>query len=220
MSKAYKNPEEMIKNQEENKKEAIKNLYKINNELKNSRKKRVLKIILPIIMLFILFKMFIGEIHLNLPIYYNHRLYEVTVNEELVNVCIDEYRKKTIIPFIIYNNYVGLHCFHQDNVEEKTNIFNKGDEIHITINSFECFNLTNDKMSCYPNYKNLTKKEAKDIKYSLRIVRNYKGETVIYDGDFIDDITNYFVEKGTHSISIIAEHGNVKSIVSFSIKIE
>ena len=220
MNKVYKSREEMTKDQEKNKNEAIKSLYEINNELKSQRKKKFLKIVLPIVILFILFKIFIGEINLNLLVYYNHRLYEVTLNKELITVCVDEHRKTTIIPYIIYNNYVGLHCFHQDNEGSTGNTFKLGEEIHITIHSFECFNSTNTKMACYPNYKNSIKKETNDTKYSLRIVRNYKGETVKYDGKFVNDITNYFTEKGTYSISVTAEHGNVKSVVSFSVKIE
>lgn len=147
------------------------------------------------------------------------RLYDVTLNKELISVCVDEYRKTSIIPFMINNNYNDLHCIHQDDGGRRTRIFNKGDKIYITINSFECFNsINNAKSSCYPN-KDQRKKETNDTDYSLLIRRSGGAEKIIYDGDFVNDITDYFSEKGVYSISIIAKHGYVKSIVSFSIRI-
>lgn len=218
-NKIYRSLDEMANDNKDKSKEALRELNKSIIETRKERKRKHIKLIIFIISIFSLFKIFIGEINLNLPIYYNQRLYDVTLNKKLITVCVDENRKSPIIPFMIYNNYVDLHCFHQDDEGTTTRIFNKGDKIHITINSFECFNsINNGKTSCYP-YKNQRKKETKDTKYSLLIQRAGGAAKVIYDGDFINDITDYFFEKGVYDISMIAKHANVKSVVSFSIKI-
>jgi len=216
MNKKYKNIEEVLEEEELNKKEALKELNRLDIEIRKERKQKLIKIGLPIIVLFILFKIFIGEINLNLPIYYNHRLYEVTLNDEFIDVCVDEYRNIPIIPFLINNNYHDFHCFHQHGVGIERE-FNKGDKIHITFDSFECLTEDGFKTSCWPYKSHNIKKETNDAKYSLIINRNYRGTTVIYDGDVVNDITDYFSEKGTYTINIIAKHGNVKSIVFFGI---
>ncbi|HHW69526.1 MAG TPA: hypothetical protein GX747_04235, partial [Tenericutes bacterium] len=129
------------------------------------------------------------------------------------------YRNIPIIPFIVSNNYVGLHCFYQDDIGTKTHTFNMGDKIYIMINSFECFNsINNAKTSCYPN-KSSIKKEVNDINYSLIIRKVNKAQTIIYDGDFTNNITDYFSEKGLYDVNIIAKYGNVKSVIFFSIRI-
>jgi hypothetical protein len=220
MNKIYKSLDEMINEKKDENKEVLKELNKSITERKKEKKQKVIKIIILIIVIFSLFKIFIGEINLGLPIYYNYRLYNVTLNEKLITVCVDEYRKIPIIPFIINNDYVDLHCFHQDEEGTKTRPFNKGDTIYITINSFECFNsINNGKTSCYP-YNNQRKKETNDTEYSLIIKRAGGAEKVMYNGDFVNDITDYFSEEGVYSISMIAKYRNVKSVVSFSIRIE
>lgn len=218
-NKKYRNLDEIINDNEKESKEVLKELNKLINESKKERKQKIIRIIIISLSMLSLFKIFIGEINLSIPIYYNYRLYDVTLNKKLISVCVDEYRKNPIIPFIVNNNYVDLHCFHQDAEGMKTRIFNKNDKIHITIDSFECFNsINNGKTSCYP-YKNQRKKEVNDTKYSLLIQKAGGAEKVIYDGDFVNNIIDYFPEKGVYSISMIARYGNVKSNVSFSIEI-
>jgi hypothetical protein len=218
-NKIYKNVKEMVKDHEQERKKLLDEMIKTDVELKKEKKKKFIKLIIFSLSIFSLFKIFIGEINLYLPIYYNHRLYDVTLNEKLISVCVDEYRKTPIIPFMINNNYTELYCFHQDAEGMTTRVFYKGDKIHITINSFECFNsINNAKTSCYLN-KNQRKEETKDTKYSLLIQRAGGAEKVIYDGDFVNNITDYFSEEGVYSVSMIAKYDNVKSIVSFSIRI-
>lgn len=98
-------------------------------------------------------------------------------------------------------------------------VLNKGDEIYITINSYECISsITGGKTSCVP-YKNQKKKEVNDTNYSLLIRKAGGKEKMFYDGKFVNNITNYFYEKGVYSVSIISRYENVVSNVSFSIKI-
>lgn len=150
---------------------------------------------------------------------YNHRLYDVTINDEIISVCVDEYRKDPIIPFMIYNNYVGLHCYHREG-QRQDHKFNIGDKIKINIETFECFNKLNNKSqtSCYP-FLNQELKKTDDTNYSLSIKKSGGNEKTLYEGELIFDISDYFMEKGVYSISIIANYDNVKSVVSFVIRI-
>lgn len=218
-NKIYKDTDEMTNNYKDERKEAFRELNKFNLKMKKERKKKMIKYIIFIVTIFSLFKLFIGEINLNIPLYYNHRLYEVTLNQQLITVCVDEYRKDPIIPFIINNNYAGLLCFHHDDNGMTTRVFKKGDNIYITINSFECLNSINNGItSCYQN-QNPIKRETNDTKYSLLIRQVNREQTIIYDGNFINNITEYFSKKGVYDINMIATHGNVKSVVFFSVKI-
>ncbi len=219
MSKIYKSIDEMVNDNKGERKEALRELNKSIIDGKKEKKRRITKLIIFIIIALSLFKIFIGEINISLPIYYDSRLYDVTLNDKLITVCVDEYRKYPIIPFIIYNVYSDLHCFYQDDEGTQTRPFNKGDKVYITIDSFKCFNsINNGETSCYP-YKYQRRKKVYDTKYSLLIQRAGGAEKIIYDGEFVNDITNYFSEKGVYSIGMIAKYGNVKSIVSFSIRI-
>lgn len=65
----------------------------------------MIKKVIVIFFIFLLFKIFIGEINLNISVYYNHRLFDVTLNRKLISVCVEEYRKNTIIPLIVNNDY-------------------------------------------------------------------------------------------------------------------
>lgn len=179
----------------------------------------MIKKVIVIFFIFLLFKIFIGEINLNISVYYNHRLFDVTLNRKLISVCVEEYRKNTIIPLIVNNDYSAFHCFHNDNEGMNMHVLNKGDEIYITINSYECISsITGGKTSCVP-YKNQKKKEVNDTNYSLLIRKAGGKEKMFYDGKFVNNITNYFYEKGVYSVSIISRYKNVVSNVSFSIKI-
>lgn len=215
----YKSKEEMIKKLEDEKQEAIRDINESFNKELKEKKKKLLKIIIIVTSVFILFKLLIGVINLNIPVEYNHRLYDVTINNKLISVCVDEYRKNPIIPFMIYNNYVGLHCYHRGGLRQDHK-FNIGDKIKINIDTYECFNQLNNKSqtSCYP-FENQEVKKTDDTNYSLSIKRAGGAEKTLYEGDLIFDISDYFVEKGVYSISIIANYDNVKSFVSFGIRI-
>lgn len=217
--KIYSSREEMLDKEKFAKSESLKELNRLIAEDKKLKNKSIIKIVILTVLLIILFKLLIGEINLSLPTYRFHQMHDVTLNEELITICIDEEKKSPIIPFFINNVSFDLICYYHDIGNPKNHTFNIGDEIKITVDSFECFNSINgDKASCYP-YEGKEKRPVKKIDYSLSIVRNYKGQKVIYTGDFINDISDYFLEKGTYTVSIISKYRNVKSNIFFSLKI-
>ena len=199
------------------KKEALKSLIKVNEEIKKQKRKRMIIIVISILVI-LLFKIFIKEIDITMPNVQslnNNRLYQVSLNSEKIFVGVEEVEKKAIVPFVLYLKYNSSHSFlGKENLK-----YNLGDNINLNIKSFECF-ADNIQLSCIQNKNNLVKKEVFDTKYKLYIKQNKKGEKVMYDGKFTNDIGKYFPEKGNYYVSIVAEYKNVISNVYFYLKIE
>ena len=72
----------------------------------------------------------------------------------------------------------------------------------------------------YDKALKLIKKEMNDLKYHLYIKKNSKGEKVFYDGNLIDNISDYLDEIGSYHISIVAKYKNVESTIYFDLKVE
>ena len=209
--------EEELENQ---KKEALKEINKLHNEMIKERKKKIIITSLVIIASFVLFKIFIGQIDINSPNIANqhkNRLYQVSLNDEIVTVGVEEIETKTIIPFILYLKHTSSHSFlGKDSLNYKL-----GEKITMDVKSFECYaeNLKYP-LSCVSDSGNLIKKEKNDLEYYLHIKKNSRGEKVFYDGNFVNDLSDYLTEKGNYHISIEAKYKNVKSIIYFNLKIE
>ena len=72
-------------------------MNKIINEMRNSRKKKNIIIASMVIITFVLFKIFIGEINITIPnlaSQHRNRQYDVSVNNASVDVGVEETKKK------------------------------------------------------------------------------------------------------------------------------
>lgn len=218
--KKYKSKFEFSEEELENqKKEALRELVNINNEMRKERKKKIIIISCAIIFAFILFKIIIGQIDINSPNVINqhkNRLYQVSLNGEKITVGVEEVESKTIVPFMVYLKHYSSHSFFgKDSLN-----YSLGDKLTIDIKSFECYTKDEFQLSCVSDNGNLIKKEKNDLDYHLNIKKATKGEKVFYDGKFVENIGDYLNEPGIYHVSIVANYSHVKSTIYFNLKIE
>ena len=187
-------------------KKAANAYFKSVQELKEERKSKFIYILVIIFLILLAIKVIFGEIVIELPSQYkDNRLYEVYLNNIDVTVEVEDVKKITIIPYFLsfeqrYNGvYVGTLDIYENIVESPY--------YKLKINY---------KVSCNTEQK-YVKELTNDTTYKLYIKRTYKGkETIYYDGEFIEDITKYIVDKGRYLIMITGNYKNVESKIYIS----
>ncbi len=219
-NKIYKNEEEMIEENKVLQKQALKDLQKANTEWKKSKKRKLIIWVSCVITLFVIFKIFVGEIILqNIAFYNKNRWYIVKINNEVTTVHVDEEQFTTIIPFMVRLKSISIENFYGDNPLVSEFQIKKGDSINMTIKSYTCFYEAYDmQMPCNSEKKELIKTVTNDTTYNLYIRRN-KNQEVMYDGVLINDISKYFPEKGGYFVYITGNYKNVVSYISFIVNV-
>lgn len=221
----YKNKSKFTQTEEEleqQRKEILFEMNKLDNELRKTKKKKIIIITSIILISFALFKIFIGEINLNfanIASQHKNRLYEVNINNTLIDIGVEETKRTTIIPFIMYINDFSSHMYL--GVEDGRNLkYEKGNAVILNIDSYECYAKNLDtQLSCVNDSGNYKKIKTNDTTYNLRIKRLNKKETITYDGKFINDISSYLPENGKYRIFIIGKYKNVTSTIYFDLEI-
>lgn len=211
------------KNNKEQLRQTIAQMHKLDQEINKEKNKKQIIIILSIIFLTCIFKIFIGKIDIVMPNLFSqhqNRLYKIELNEQIISIGIEDYKKTTIIPFVLDYTIFSSHRYYEDiGVSRPT--FEKGDEINLLISSFDCYNSKIEhKVSCVGTTNNANKLKTNDTEYSLIIRKTSRGENVFYNGKLIDNIGKYFVEKGSYIVFIKGKYQNVTSVVYFTIIIE
>lgn len=221
VNKIFKSEEEMVERSKVIQREALEELQKAEVEWKKNRKAKIITLISFIITLFVLFKIFIGEIIIENVEYYNkNRWYTVMINSEKVSVHVDEEQYITIIPFILKLKSISIANFYSDDISKSDFQIYNGDDINLTIDSYTCsYEQYKMQMPCNSDKENLIKTITNDTKYTLFIRRN-KNQKVMYDGILINDISKYFPEKGGYFVFITGNYKNVVSYISFTVNVD
>lgn|GEM_PF-5359375 len=219
-NKIYKNENEMIEENKNLQKQALKDLRKADADWKKSRKKKITIVFSSILTLLILFKIFVGEIILeNIASYNKNRWYVVKINNEPATVHVDEKQFTTIIPFMVRLKSISTENFYGDNPNISEVEVNKGDSINMTIESYTCsYEAYDMQMPCNYDKEKLIKTITNDTTYNLFIRRN-KYQEVMYDGVLINDISKYFPEKGGYFVYITGNYKNAVSYISFIVNV-
>lgn len=198
-------------------------IYELEEQIANERKKKFAIIFSVIIILFCIFKIFVGQINMSFPNVINqhkNRLYSVYLNNEKISIGIEENKKLISIPYIFKYSIFSSHNY-AGNINYDKMRYKIGEELTIRIESFDCFSKNFEyKISCVGNDSGKNIKKATNIKYQLLIRKTKKGEEVVYDGLFVNQIEKYLIDKGAYSIFIKANYENVESTIYFNIKIE
>lgn len=220
VNKIYKSEEEMVEKNKIIQKQALKDLLKAEADWKKSKKKKIIIWISSIIIIFILFKIFVGQIILeNITLYNKNRWYIVNLNDKPITVHVDEEQYITIIPSLLKIKSVSNITFINGEMLINEVEVNKGDNINITIDSYTCsYEKYKMQMPCNSDKENLIKTITNDTKYSLFIRRN-KNQEVMYNGVLVNDISKYFPEKGGYFIFITGNYKNVVSYISFIVNV-
>lgn len=195
-------------------------IFKTNSELKREKKKKIL-IIISIILIFVVFiKLFLGT--LDIPNIFGYpqnkvRFYKVSINGNAIS---SEYFLTQKIPLIPYLVNLKSKTFGQNYVLDDDDgsyfVAKELDKIIIDVESYSCYY---DKYQVGCKDSNSNMKKNNDTNYtSLIINRNSKPFKEVYNGQFINDITQYIKDKGVYVVNIKAEYSFVETEVTFSIK--
>ncbi len=220
VNKIYRSEEEMIEENKSIQKQALKDLQKADIDWKKSKKKKVIIWVSCIIVFFIIFKIFVGEIILeNIALYNKNRWYIVNINDKPLTVHVYEEKYSTVIPLMVKIKSVSNTTFINGDMVINEVQVNKGDDINLAINSYTCsYEAYDMQMPCDQDKKNLIKTITNDTTYNLFIRRN-KHQEVMYDGVLVNDISKYFPETGGYFVLITGNYKNVVSYISFIVNV-
>ncbi len=87
---------------EQQRKEMLFEMNKLNNEFRKEKKKKIIIISSVVIIAFVLFKIFVGEINITIPnlaSQHRNRQYDVSVNNTLIDVGVEETKKNNNYSF-------------------------------------------------------------------------------------------------------------------------
>jgi hypothetical protein len=211
-NKAYTTKKAMIEDNKEERTKIIKEINILNKDIKKDKKMQLILIIIFLIFLFFLFKTFIGQINIvfdNSSLSFNKtRLYNVKINDVLVNSSGYDFKVTSIIPktFNIPNTKI-------DNADIT---YELGSEINLTIESYECYNKRKKLLSC-ENKDVANKKLTNDTTYEMKILKD--KTKVVYEGKLINEISSYLTEKGVYYVSFVGKYKKVTSTINIQIEI-
>lgn len=221
MKKFYRTKEEMVQDLQEERKEAEQNYVATFEKAKESRKKLMIKVISIIAIVVIFIKVCFGTIHIMSPfIYKQNRLYQVYINDELINVEVFDHYHLPIVPHLVSFDAINAQSYDYDGGHLQYEVKEDDDKILLSFVSYKC--MADDyqvQLSCNAAKKSLRKVEATDVKYThLYIRREDRKETVMYDGPMIQNITQYVQKEGRYHIRVTAEYKHVTSSITFHLK--
>lgn len=183
-------------------------------------KKIILYIFLILILAFIIIKIFVGKLFINVEIPYYNPIYSLNFNNEIIGVDIEIRKNTTIIPKTVYITSYSTIYNNIEPIEIKY-----GEEMNLDIKGYYCFtNLTGNKTptEC-ENLKHEIMNEIDNIK--INTIEIYGGSLVgetgdlVYEGEYQSNITNLINKKGNYSIKINLSHENIDSDVYFRLKV-
>jgi hypothetical protein len=209
--------DELAKQEGKQKNEIIVEYMKSTNEFHKYRKKRFIIISLIIIFIIIVIKVFFGTIELYNILGYpssKARYYKVTVNDKQVEVVYTFDRKIPLIPFLVNFNSVYLGNSNIKNDDNGLVFYKDGSEnYYINISSYKCY-YNGVQVECTNNKQNMI--ATNDEKFTkLTITRTTNPYEIIYDGDFVNNITPYITVRGEYCIEITSRYGLNTSIIHF-----
>lgn len=196
------------------KKEALKDYNAANRELKTKKfrtLKKILIILGVVLVVAIVVRIFYGRVYFSLPyMYYNQsNEYKFFVNGEQKNINFEDYKDTPVIPGILYFRRFNMGGWY--NVEKyDENLIFEDEKVVLDFEVYECYTHTdNIRVNCDSFNEKLIQKEVKPEFKSIFIRKNGKKNKVMYDGEYISDISDYVKEKGYYYIEIYAEYDGV-----------
>lgn len=209
--------------EEDREKEKMEALVEYNlslTELKKSKMKFLIKILVIVVcfcLIGVLIRVFHGKIYYSHSLFnYNKSIeYSLYLNEERISVGFEDVEETPIIPGLFYFRRLNMGSWYNP---EKLNdeIYFEGDKNILTIKSNECYIRTNKiRVNCDSSNDKLIRKEVNVKIERLFIRKNGKKEHIMYDDKFISDISSFVEEKGYYYIEIYAEYDNVKTKLYF-----
>lgn len=170
-----------------------------------NKKDIIYKSIILIIAILGLIWFIFGEIVISIPFvkYNDTPLYKVFINHEQINV---GYNSSRIIPIIpsflsVSINDNGIY----KNVDESSNNYidiQLSQPIYLDIESYICYEdvVGGKREKCDSESKEIIKRE--NTKYKIKIIRDDNNQNVLYEGDYVRELTNYLKYNDNYIIYI------------------
>jgi len=198
--------------------ESLKNLNKINNDLNRRKKFKIIVIIVIIIVSFILFKLTVKEIVFPKisSDSTSKNMHQLFINDTPISFTVESSEKSTIIPSMIYLGKYNLYNHYEGYTNTNFELNKNIQKINLDIKSYKCLNDKNKEINC--NYNSSNKKEEINLDYKMVIRNSLKDDGILYNGDYISDISNYISEVGkNYRIEIHIKEKNKTTIILFDL---
>lgn len=186
-------------------KEAIIGYIESYEDLKQSKRKKIIMTILIIVIIILLIKIFMGNIELTSRFSRfesEARYYKVTINNKQLIASYNAHKRVPIIPYLIYSNSYYTGYSSANSKEQITN----NDKYILNIKSYSCY-YNDEQIECESSRRD--KRENNDEEYIKLQIGNYNTRKTIYEGKYINDITSYIKDKGEYILCITSIYDNV-----------
>ncbi len=209
-----------MKNEKEEIVEEQKKLFQVNREYKNEKRRKILAILGMLIIIVGAIKVFFGTIEINwlFPYPINRgRVFDITVNGEQVKSICRINKRITIIPYLIYFNNRSSVYYIKFSENQKGRYEGNTDKYILNVKSYSCHSKrTGAQFECTHEDRELREKD--DTEYIGLKIQNVNSDIIIYEGEFINDISEYIKNEGEYRVVITVRYEKLLTDVSFNIK--
>lgn len=199
------------------KKEALRDYNIAKNDIRNRRIKKlkfILMILLVLLVVLIVVRIIFGKLYFSLPYmdYNKSNEFKFYLNGEHQNISFEDYDDNPVIPGVLYFRRKNLGGWYNVKIYDQ-NLFFDTEKVVFDFDVYECYTHTDEvRVNCDSFNEKLIRKEVKP-KFTRMFIRNNNGrkEKVMYDGEYISDISQYVKEKGYYYIEIWAKYDGIET---------
>ena len=196
------------------KKEALKDYNLAKNDLKRRKYKKIKTILIffgIVLVILIVVRVLFGRLYFSLPyMNYNKSIeYKFFMNDDHKNISFEDYEDTPVIPGVLYFRRMNMGGWYNVEIYDQ-DLFFDTEKVVFDFKVYECYTHTDDvRVNCDSFNEKFIRKEVKPKFTKMFIRKNGRKEKVMYDGEYISDISRYVNEKGYYYIEIWAEYDGV-----------
>ncbi len=209
-------------------KEALKELNKSLRENAKKRNKKILFILIIYIILVIVYQTIIGTLKGENPDFLGFKLipikdvqtkekYEININDyDSLGYYVQKSFKLPIIPFLL-----DMVDYGSDTIGNgETIVIKSNDKFIINYKVYNCFSNYAGKLVNESCDSHTIKYEEINIKHKIKIIKvEFPEDETLYDGEFIEDISDYLKDKGEYKIVLYNKKGFITTKVQIDIEV-
>ncbi len=209
-------------------KEALKELNKSLGENVKKRNRKILIILIIYIILVIIYQTIIGTLKGENPDFLGFKLipirdvqtkekYEININDyNNLGYYVQKSFKLPVIPFLL-----DMVDYGSDTIGDgETITIKSNDKFKINYKVFNCFSSYAGKLVNETCDSHTVKYEEVNIKHKIKIIKvEFPDDETLYDGEFIEDISDYLKEKGEYKIVLYNKKGFITTKVRVDIEV-
>lgn len=209
-------------------KEALKELNKSLGENVKKRNRKILIILIIYIILVIIYQTIIGTLKGENPDFLGIKIipirdvqtkekYEININDyNNLGYYVQKSFKLPVIPFLL-----DMVDYGSDTIGDgETITIKSSDKFKINYKVFNCFSSYAGKLVNETCDSHTVKYEEINIKHKIKIIKvEFPDDETLYDGEFIEDISDYLKEKGEYKIVLYNKKGFITTKVRIDIEV-